>query len=528
MVDLVLKNALVVFGDTRPGRRGDVVVDGGRIAEVPDCFEGEARETVDVKGMIVCPAFIDIHTHSDVAPLVDYNVESKLYQGVGLEICGNCGVSMIPSTDRTLSMISKYFFTELEQPAEGLKIEQKTVGEYRDAVSRHGCAIHYGMLIGHGTLRGCVMGFDDRDPTPYELDAMRQRLDDELSAGAFGLSLGLIYPPSAFAKTAELVALARVVQQRDAVLAVHIRNESARVFEAVAEMIEIARRSNARLEISHLKLMGRAQWGRSNELLKMITDARAEGLCVTCDQYPYAASSTAMSALLPHWAHDGGILKLLERLRRPTAGLLEEIEQEIDTRGGPACIMIKNTGGYRRRYEGKLLSDLCGELGVSPALAVVKILSECACSVSCAFFSMSETDVLNIMRQDFVAVGSDGYSLSYDRSITQTAPHPRNFGTFPRFLQTVREKNLMGPEQAVAKMTSLPAKILSLSDRGVIKKGNQADLTVFDWQTVRDEATYLESVVKPRGIAHVLISGNFALRNGVQTDARLGRVLLHK
>ena len=529
MYDLIIKNGTVVDGVRSAPRKADVAVADGRIAAVAPEIASEAKTVIDAAGKVVSPGFIDIHSHSDACPLVDYEPESKLAQGVTTEITGNCGISIVPSTPQTNDAISEYFFSELELPRRGLSIKgMHSVADYAARVAAKGTAINYGLLVGHGTLRGAVMGFVDRDPTPDEMEQLKDRLVRELDEGAFGMSLGLIYPPSSFSKREELVELSKVLAEHDALLTVHMRNEGPRIFEAVDEMIDITRKSGVHLEISHLKLMGKPQWGRSAELLEKIESARAEGLRINCDQYPYTATSTSMTALLPGWAHDGGIGALVERVGAPTKELKDATAREMDNRGGPSCVMVSGTHGMHPEWEGRTVEQIAAMLGLEPVDAVMKVLADCRGSVACIYFCISEPDVLNIMKDLRISVGSDGYGFSFDRSITATNPHPRSFGTFPRFLRTVREHALMPLEDAVYKMTGLPASVLGMNDRGVIREGAAADLTVFDWNAVTDASEFTDSVRPPLGIEHVIVSGAVALKAGVAQKTRTGGALLKK
>ena len=336
MYDLIIQNGLIVDGTRRKPYRASLCIQDGRIARIAQesIPAGQARRVLDASGLAVAPGFIDIHSHSDACPLVDYQPESKLYQGVTTEIVGNCGTSILPNTPERLAANQEYFFSELELPVGDLQLTGLYhLEDYQKAVEAHGCSANYGLLVGHGTLRAAVMGFDDRDPAPEELEAMKDLLARELEAGAFGMSLGLIYPPSAYGREEELTALARVLREHDALLTVHMRNEGPRIFQAVDEMLGIALRSGVHLQISHLKLMGKPQWGRAEELLERIEAARREGAVVTCDQYPYTATSTSLSALLPHWAHGGGVPAMLQRVKAPTQALKDETGEEMENRG---------------------------------------------------------------------------------------------------------------------------------------------------------------------------------------------------
>jgi len=529
MFDLVLKGGIVIDGTRSKPYAADVCIKDGKIAGIVEKFSGESKEVVDISGKVVSPGFIDIHSHSDACPLVDYEPESKLYQGVTSEITGNCGISILPSTPETNDSIADYVYNQLELPVGDLSIKgMHTTKDYAERVNAKGTNINYGVLVGHGTLRGAVMGFVDRDPTDEEMEQLKATLDRELENGAFGMSLGLIYPPSAFCKSDELVELAKVIKKHDAILSVHMRNEGPRLFQAVDEMIDITRRSGVHLQISHLKLMGKPQWGRSQELLDKIETARQEGMNITCDQYPFTATSTSMTALMPHWAHDGGLTALYERVKNPSEELKAAANQEMENRGGPAAVMISSTHHHHPEWEGKTVADLAAEWNIAPVDVVMKVLAECETAVACIYFSINEDDMCRIMQDMRIAIGSDGYGFSYDRSITSTNPHPRSFATFPGFLRIARERKLLSLEDAVYKITGLPADILGIKDRGVLKVGNIADITVFDGENVRDTSTFLDSVKKPEGIDHVIVAGGFAIKNGEATGLNNGKVLLKK
>lgn len=527
MYQCVLKNATIADGTGAPLYHGDICIQDGKIAEILPHYDGAAETELDVSGLVTTPGFIDIHTHSDTIPFqTNTNPESKLYQGVTLEITGNCGISHLPAPKEKQEELTRFYNSLLPASVDYIRLEDESVSDYADHVSQFPPATHYGVLIGHGTLRGAVMGFDMRHPTPEEQEAMEQLLARQLEEGAFGMSLGLIYPPSSFASADELVGLSKVLAKHNCILAVHMRSESDRVFQAVEEMLDIAQRSGVHLEISHLKLMGKRQWGQTDKLLSMLEQARKRGVKVTCDQYPYHASSTGLSALAPGWAHDGGISHLTERVQNPSPELLDAINQEMTRRGGPSTVLVVDTHGCLPQFHGKTMEEIANAWNISPAQAAAKCLAQCQGAVSCIYFTMDLGDVYQIMQDMNISIGSDGASYEYEAA-SKHCYHPRNFGTFPRFLQIVREQNLMPLEKAVYKMTGLPASVLGLKDRGIIKPGMVADLTVFDSNQIADCSTFTNSAVKPLGIHHVLVSGQLALTYGNQTNARAGKVLLH-
>jgi N-acyl-D-amino-acid deacylase len=527
--DLILKNATIANGRRVPLHRGDVCIKQGKIAAIENCAEDCGAEILDVKGKIVAPGFIDIHSHSDTIPLMNgQNPQSKIFQGVTLEITGNCGVSHLPMNETNRADLTDYFFSSLPSPIRRIPLPDDSISNYAAHVAKHPPATNYGALIGHGTLRAGVMGFDMRAPTVEELSQMKKLLDRELERGAFGLSLGLIYSPSQYAKHDEFTALARVLKKHGAILAVHLRNEGARLFEAVDEVLDIAKETGVHLQISHLKLMGTAQWHNAERLLSHIEEARQRGAVVTCDQYPYPATATGLSALVPGWAQAGGVKRLVERMQSPSTQLLEEIWDEMESRGGPDCVMIVSTSGQMPEADGKTIAELSGSIGLNPVETVAECLRRCSGVVSCIYFSLHQDDVLTLMKDMNIAIGSDGTAYAYEEAPLYKNLHPRNFGAFPRFLQTVREHNLMPLEDAVYKMTGLPASVLHLKDRGFIDIGKTADLTIFDPIEITDRCTYTDSAIKPLGIEHVLVGGNFVVKNSLQTGSvGTGRVLTH-
>lgn len=529
MFDIIIKNGLVADGTRNKAYKADIGIKDGLIAAVEPELSGGAGEVIDAEGLVVAPGFIDIHSHSDLCPFVPgLKPQSKLYQGVTLEITGNCGMSNLPVNDATRSMLTDYISKALELPLHGIMLEDDSITDYVKHIARMPAATNVGVLIGHGTLRGCVMGLEMRKPSEAEQKQMEALLEHELQNGAFGMSLGLVYPPSSYGAREELTALAKVLARHGALLTVHLRSESAKVFEAVDEMLDIARASGVHLEISHLKLMGKAQWGKSGQLLQKIKAARSEGLRVTCDQYPYLATSTGLSVIVPKWAMDGGFEALCARLKNPSAKLKAELAAELESRGGAESVLVTSGHGKGSEFEGKRLSEIMAMYNLSAADAAIKVLVDTDGAASCCYFSLAEEDVENIIKEDFIAVGTDGYALSFGKDFMKNSMHPRSFGTFPRYFETIRDKKLLSLEDAVYKATALAADILGINNRGRILQGMAADITVFDYAAIKDKADYINSAVKPQGIEYVVIDGKIALKNGEQVGKNTGRVILYE
>ncbi|WFA10084.1 D-aminoacylase [Tissierella sp. Yu-01] len=523
MYDFVLKDGLIVDGTRRPPYKASLCIKDGKIAAIVDEYDEMGKDVIDCNEMIISPGFIDLHTHSDAVPLNSVNAVSMLHQGVTTQIAGNCGISIFPSNLMRREEIRSFFARTIDIVPENESIIINNMEDYFHNANQNYLSINTGMLIGHGTLRACVMGFEDRKPTTEEMGQMKKLLEKELKSGVFGMSLGLIYPPSSYGDIEEFTELAKVIKENDGILTVHMRNEGDGIFDSVNEMIQVAEESGVHLHISHLKLMGKPQWGKSDELLDYIELARQRGCTITCDQYPYEATATGLAALIPGWALNGGNAKMLQRLKEMEDRLINDIYNIMEKRGGPSRVVVSTTHGRYPELEGKNIEEISEILGLSTVDSVIELLLKCNGEVSAIYFSLHEDDILNIMKSIDITTGSDGEDFSYDVSYN---PHPRYFGTFPRYLQMVRENNLISLEDTVYKITGLPAKILNLPDRGILEVGNIADITVFDYKEVQDMATFKKSPVKPKGIKHVFVRGLPALYNEEQTINREGRILL--
>ncbi len=518
MTDLLIRGGTLIDGTGAPGRRADVAIDDGRIGPVGDLAEVRADRVVDATDQVVTPGFIDIHSHSDEAMFIDPNLESALHMGVTTVVCGNCGGSSAPV--RALAA------EELDRELARYEVKRtwSSFGEYAEAVDRAGPSINVSSFVGHGTLRMCVMGAEARPPTDAELVEMRALLDAALRDGAAGLASGLIYPPSAYGTTDELAALATVVRARGALYASHIRNEGARLLEAIEENLEIGRRAGVRVQLSHHKASGRRNWGKVKESIACIERARSEGIDVIADQYPYTASSTGLSVTIPNWVHEGGSQKLCERLRDPA--VRRRIRDEKVETGRNWDAIVIGRARHHPEYSGRPVADLARAAGKDPLEWTCDALIEHDGAVDIIHHSMSEDDVRYVMRTPWVCVGSDSRANAPHGPLSFGKPHPRSYGTFPRVLgHYAREERVLTLEDAVRKMTSLTASRLRLRDRGVVREGAWADLVVFDAATVIDTATYDDPHRYPRGIAAVIVNGGIALEAGETARSRHGRFL---
>lgn len=520
--DLVISGGTVIDGTGAPRRPADVAIVGERIAAVATAdITGVNR--IDADGLAVAPGFIDLHSHSDYLLLGNPCAQSKLLQGVTTEVGGNCGDSPAPMVDEIARDTSEWLAKF------GVQAEWHDFAGFFSHLRRRGIAINFACLVGHGNLRATAMGYAGRTPSTEELDRMRAAATEAMRQGAVGISTGLAYPPGCYADAEELIAVAGAVRPWGGIYVSHIRNEGDRLLGAVAEALEIGRRARVAVHLSHHKVTDPWNWGRVTDSLAMIDAARAGGLTVTADQYPYIATSTGLAAALPHWAREGGREAMLARLRDPDTRARAVVDMRKRARADDHWdrLVIAAVETERNRpCCGRSLAEIARERRASPPEAVCDLLLEEDARVAVVRFAMCEQDVERVMRHPWVAVASDASARATSGPLSEGRPHPRAFGTFPRVLgHYVRERATLTLEEAVRKMTSLPASVLGIVDRGVLREGARADVVVFDPRTIADRATFEQPLEPPAGIHHVIVNGRLALTNGSITEARAGRVL---
>jgi N-acyl-D-amino-acid deacylase len=520
MLDVLIRGGRVIDGAGNPWYRADVGIAGDRIAAVGRLAREPAARTIDADGLFVCPGFVDMHTHSDLQLLVNPPHEAKVHQGVTLDVLGQDGLSYAPVTDDVLEQLRGQLAGWNDDPP-GFDWSWRTVREYLDRLDRDGIALNACYLAPHGTIRMCAMGYDDRPPTGEELAQMKRLLAEALEQGAVGLSTGLTYTPGMYADDDEIVALLEVVREHGGYYTPHHRNYGRRALEAYADCIEIARRSGVPLHLAHAHLGYPINKGKAPELLAMIDAARDQGLEVTLDTYPYLAGSTYLHAFLPSWMHVGGGAATIERLRDPA--LRERLRAEMEDEGSDGfheipmdwSIVVIGNG----RFVGMSIADAAAAEGKRPIDFLCELLVDAELTVSCIAHTGNEENVRMTMAHWSHTVGSDGILVG-DR------PHPRSYGTFPRYFAVyVRELGILTWEQAVRKMTSLPAQILRLPDRGLLRPGMAADVTCIDPETIRDTATYEDPRQLPDGVPYVIVNGAVVVDDGRHTGSLAGRAL---
>jgi len=527
MSSWIIRGSLVIDGSNREPFRGDIAVENGTITEVSPSIKGRGKAVIEADGLVAAPGFIDIHSHTDLTIFKHPLAESKTLQGVTTEVIGNCGIGAFPVNDERRAALIEYLkIHDFHLPSYGLSWNNLT--RYADQLDRIGLGLNLAPLVAHGALRIAILGAEDRIPSDKELEKMKTLLTDSLEEGAWGLSTGLIYPPGSFAKTEELVALARIVAHYGALYTSHIRGEGATLMEALDEAIRIGKRSGARVEVSHLKAMGKANWGRGKKALLKLEKARRSGVDIAADQYPYEATSTSLTALVPPWAQAGGVDELLWRLSSPemTERLQAEILREMNQRGGPSRIAIAEIGSAKNiGFSGKNISQIAELWNCAPEKAVMRLLQEEKAAVGAVYFSLSDEDVAAILSSDQVSVGSDGTGMNAEEDSGKST-HPRSYGTFPRILGLyAREKGTLSMVEAIHKMTGLPAGRLKLENRGFIKPGFSADLVLFDPLTIQDRSTFDHPHQYATGVVYTWVDGCPTVREGIITGNTPGRVL---
>lgn len=514
--DLVIRGGTLVDGTGTPGVRHDLGIKGARIAAIGNLSEATARRVINATNRIVCPGFIDMHTHSDSTLLQDGLAKSAVRQGATTHVVGNCGSSPTP----------------VGTPVETHGHRITTYGDYLQALKQSGTTINICGLVGHNSIRRAVMGDQNRKPTPTEMRRMQDHVDEAMRSGAVGMSTGLVSPPGTYSETPEIVALARVVARHRGLYASHIRGEASTLVTAVREAIQVGDEAGLPVQISHHKAAGRGNWGTTLKTLPLIEAANKRKHPVRVDVYPYHAGSAGMAQLVPPWAHEGGRGAMLARLKDPVQRRriardmvqgtdnwpnffkLEWDDIQIATVGTPA----------NRKWIGKRIADVARSRKCAGVEACIDLLIEGNGRPRMINFIMDEREVQRVLKHPLSMIGSDGRAVSADTA--QGMPHPRYYGCFPRVLgRYCRQLKLFPLETAIHKMTAMPATQLGLTDRGTIQVGHAADVVVFDFKTVIDKATFQAPHQYPEGIETVVVNGQTVILEGEHTELRPGRVL---
>jgi len=527
--DVVIKNGRIIDGSGNSWVSGDVAITGDRIAKIGRLDSSTAKRVIDAHDLVVSPGFIDMLGQSEISLLIDNRSLSKLSQGITTEITGEGG-SIAPQDALTLSQLQP----ELDRYH--LKIDWTTLDGYFARLEKSGTPLNIGTYVGAAQVREAVLGDVDRVPTPEELEKMKSLVAEAMQQGAFGVSTALIYPPGHYAKIEELVELAKVAGQYGGLYATHMRSEGQSEAAAVDEALRIGRESHLPVEIFHLKVIGKPRWGSMPKIVGMIQAARDAGQDVSADMYPYVAGGTALASSLPPWVADGGTEKLLERLKDPAirARIKQEMAKEHPNwenlylgSGGAAGVLVSGiVNPDLKKYDGQTLAQIATAQSKDPLDALMDLVLADKAQTGALYFIASEDDLRYGLKQPWTSIGLDGSELSLDGPLFEPHSHPRAFGSMPRFIgHYVRDEHLLPLEQAIRKVTSLPAQRERLRDRGLLKEGFFADITILDPNTIIDKATYQNPAQISAGVKYVFVNGQLEYEDGRLTGSKAGRVL---
>jgi len=518
LMDIKIINGIIYDGTGNSGYSGDLAIKDGKIVKIGKLENLQAQNTIDASGNVVCPGFIDIHAHSDLAIINNPKHEPKIMQGVTTEAFSNCGLGFAPVKSDTLKILQNRILS-LFGETDNVNWNWRSVEEYLDVIQQNGAAINIAYLVPHMALRTYVMGMQKRPANSDEIDRMCELLRDGLEAGAFGMSSGLWYAPMCYSEKNESIALAKIVAEYDGLYSVHMRDYNENIEDAVSEVISIAEKSGARLQLSHLAAVGEANHGRSGEYLGWLDEARNKGIDVMCDSYPYLAGSTLLSEMLPDWAKAGEPDDILQRLKdeniRPK--IIQELSNsQLDWAKAYVCSVKTEVN---KKYEGRSFEQIAESLNMTLPETICNLLLDEELEVGFLIHTGNDEDVCNIMSHPAQVVISDGLHL-------KGKMHPRLYGTFPRFLaQYVRDKKVLSLENAIRKISSLPAQRLGIFDRGIIRPYMAADIVIFNPETVVDLATYENPICFPKGIEVVIVNGKIVKSQDKHTGILAGKVL---
>jgi dihydroorotase/N-acyl-D-amino-acid deacylase len=527
--DILIKNGKVLDGTGNPWYFADLGIRGDRIVAIGKLSNATGKKTIDAAGKIVAPGFIDTLGQSEMALLIDNRALSKLSQGITTEITGEGG-SIAPQNEKTISPMRSVL------DHYKLNVDWTTLDGYFRRLEKKGTPLNIGTYVGAAQVREAVIGDDDRPPTPAELDQMKALVEQAMKDGAFGISTALIYPPGHYAKTEELIELAKVAARYGGLYATHMRSEGASEMAALDEAIRIGREAGLPVEIFHLKVSGKSRWGSMAKVVEKIQTARDSGLDIRANQYPYVAGGTALASSLPPWVADGGVAKLLERLKDPSvrARIKGEMATDhadwenlfFDCGGGAGILIAGVVNADLKKYNGKTVAEMAKAENKEELEALFDFILKDNAQTGALYFMASEEDLITGLKQPWTSIGLDANESPLDGPLYEPQSHPRAFGSMPRFLgRYVRDQKLMPLTEALRKITSMPAQREHLVGRGQIQVGYFADITIFDPAAIIDRASYTESTKLSEGIDTVLVNGQIEFEHGSLTGVNAGRAL---
>ena len=542
-MDLIIKNGKIIDGTGNPWYKADLSIENGKIAEIGQLKNISAGKIIDAKGLVVSPGFIDIHSHADATNFINPKQESTIRQGITTHIAGNCGYGLAPINPERKDLVVNYL-GDIVASSDQLKIEWTTFNEYLNKVQESGISSNMMLLVGHGVVRIAAMDFDNREPTESELNIMKDHVRESMESGALGLSTGLLYPPGIFAKTDEIIELCNVVAEYNGYYFSHIRSYGGQLMKSMKEAIKIGEKSGVRVQISHISVFGKPFWGSSDRVLQLIEKSRAKGIEVNTDLHPYDSVMTDLMILLPPWAYEGGKAKTIVRLKDPETR--EKIRHQqingpenrddwpewapVDLIGWDNILIVMLKSEKYKMYEGKNIKEIADAEHKDVYDALYDLLIEEGAEANMIITHLrGEEDIVNFIKSPLAAFETDATSTAPYGELSKGKPHPRGYGTYPKILgEFVREKKVISLETAIRKASSLPAQMVGILDRGLLKEGLWADIVIFNPDTIIDKATYTDPHQYPEGIEYIIVNGEIVIEKGIHTEKLPGKVLRHK
>ena len=528
MIDFIIHNGHVIDGTGAPARITDIAISDDRIVAIGDLSSEQAHKIIDATGQVVAPGFIDAHAHSDTYLLIEPDAPSKLTQGITTEINGQCGGSSAPRLDKARlpsDWASRFYPTAKGDSAPAPGPTWSTVAEYRELFAKVSPAINTVQFIGHNTLRAGVMGYEPREASADEIKEMQRRLEQALVEGGWGLTTGLLYQPGKYATTSEIEALAVTTARAGGMYASHIRSEGDGLLESVEEVLHLVEQTGIHAQISHLKTSGPTNWHKIDALLATLNQAREKGLCVHADRYPYLASGTDLDIVLPEWASAGGRDKILATLRDPSTRARLEAELDAADRDWSTAMIGGGWTPEVRAVSGLTVTEAAKRFGLSIGQTLCRIIDADETRTGAFFFGMCEENMLRILSEPWIMPGSDASLRAPWGVLAEDHPHPRAYGTMPRFISILTSKLGLSLEETIQRMTSLPATAFGIRDRGILRIGAFADVVVFKREAFNDVATYATPHQFSTGMSHVFVNGAHPYQEGLFTGHRQGRFL---
>ena len=523
--DLIIRNGSIINGNGTKEYISDVGIKDGKLAAIESLSSATADRIIDAKGLKVCPGFIDIHSHTDLDLIPNPKAESKIRQGVTTEVCGQDGSSYGPYNLASINETKARFLKTYDE-----EMTWDSLGGFLDAFSKRDFCVNLASMVGLGTVRAVVVGYDDRPATPDELNRMQYEIEKAINEGAIGVSSGLEYTPGSFASTQELIDCFKVAPIKSRLYSTHMRNEDNTVIEAVQEAIRIARESEGRLLLSHLKVSGKTNWHKADQVLDLMNDAISEGIETHADRYTYVAYHTGLANLFPLWSRDGGNKKFLQRLNDKS--LIDSMRNYSEFKvnnldGGWDGVMISSMGNKDlKHYQGMTVKGIADETNVDGFEAARQMILESNNNVMMVGFGMEEESTIKILKHPNCMIASDGGSHAPYPPMNKSIAHPRSYGTFPRAIAHYqKELNICSLEEMIKKMTSMPADKLGIKNRGRLEQGKLADVVVFDYKNIKDRAVFTDPHQYPDGIPFVLVNGKVVIDEGEHTGAMPGQII---